>query len=138
MQPVSAIPASAANDDPDATERELVTRFIVDQMTDGRCFLILTIVDDCARECLALVAATSLYGVRVARELDRLLARRGRPKMIVGDNGREFTSNAVLGRSSRVAHHRPWQADAERLIGRYVAGGFAHHHRLHDGLIGAH
>jgi len=31
------------------------------------------------RECLALVADTSLSGVRVARELDRLLAERGKP-----------------------------------------------------------
>jgi transposase InsO family protein len=54
-------------------------------MTDGRGFRILAIVDDCSRECLALVADTSLPGVRVARELDRLLAERGRPKMIVSD-----------------------------------------------------
>ncbi|MFG1230659.1 DDE-type integrase/transposase/recombinase, partial [Xanthobacter wiegelii] len=57
--------------------------FVADQMTDGRRFRMLAIVDDCTRECLALVADTSLSGVRVARELDRLLAERGRPKMIV-------------------------------------------------------
>jgi putative transposase len=48
-------------------------------MTDGRRFRILTVVDDCTRECLALVADTSLSGVRVARELDRLVAERGKP-----------------------------------------------------------
>lgn len=32
------------------------------------------------------MADTSLSGVRVARELDRLMAERGRPKMIVSDN----------------------------------------------------
>lgn len=56
--------------------------FVADQMTDGRRFRMLGIVDDCTRECLALVADTSLSGRRVARELDRLLAERGRPKMI--------------------------------------------------------
>jgi putative transposase len=71
--------------------------FVSDQLTDGRRFRILTIVDDCTRECLALVADTSLGGVRVARELDQLIASRGKPKMIVSDNGTEFTSNAILG-----------------------------------------
>jgi putative transposase len=54
-----------------------------------RRFRILAIVDDCTRECLALVADTSLSGVKVARELDRILAERGRPKMIVSDNGED-------------------------------------------------
>lgn len=35
---------------------------------------VLTVVDDCTRECLALVADTSLSGIRVARELDRLMS----------------------------------------------------------------
>ena len=70
--------------------------FVSDQFTDGRRFRILTVVDDCTRECLALLADTSLSGVRVVRELDRLIAERGKPKMIVSDNGTEFTSNAIL------------------------------------------
>jgi putative transposase len=70
--------------------------FVSDQLTDGRRFRILAIVDDCTRECLALVADTSLSGVRVARELDCMMVERGRPKMIVSDNGSEFTSNAIL------------------------------------------
>ena len=70
--------------------------FVSDQFTDGRRFRILTVVDDCTRECLTLLADTSLSGVRVIRELDRLIAERGKPKMIVSDNGTEFTSNAIL------------------------------------------
>src|SRR4029450_13637076 len=70
--------------------------FVSDQLTDGRCFRILAVVDDCTRECLALVVDTSLSGMRVARELDRLVAGRGRPRMIVSDNGSEYTSNAIL------------------------------------------
>ena len=34
--------------------------FVSDQMTDCRRFRVLTVVDDCTRECLALVADTSL------------------------------------------------------------------------------
>jgi putative transposase len=70
--------------------------FVSDQLTDGRRFRILTVVDDCTRECLALVADTSLSGLRVARELDQLIIERGKPKMIVSDNGSELTSNAIL------------------------------------------
>jgi len=75
--------------------------FVSDQMTDCRRFRVLTVVDDCTRECLALVADTSLSGLRVARELDALIATRGRPAMIVSDNGTEFTSNAILGFADR-------------------------------------
>ncbi len=70
--------------------------FVSDQLTDGRRFRVLTVVDDCTRKCLALVADTSLSGLRVARELDRIIEERGKPKMIVSDNGSEFMSNAIL------------------------------------------
>ena len=65
-------------------------------MADGRRFRILAVVDDFSRECLARVVDTSLSGVRVARELDRIVELRGRPRMLVSDNGTELTSNAIL------------------------------------------
>lgn len=52
--------------------------FVSDSFTDGRRFRILAIVDDFTRESLALIPDTSLSGQRVARELDTLIARRGR------------------------------------------------------------
>ena len=70
--------------------------FVSDQLTDGRRFRILTVIDNCTRECLALVADTSLSGRRVARELDEIVRQRGRPETIVSDNGTEYTSNAIL------------------------------------------
>ncbi len=70
--------------------------FVHDQMTDGRRFRILNIVDDVTRECLGTIADTSISGPRVVRELDSVIKRRGRPGMIVSDNGTEFTSTAVL------------------------------------------
>jgi hypothetical protein len=51
--------------------------FVADQFIDGRRMHILVVVDDCTRECLLLVADTSISGIRVARELDRLLGERG-------------------------------------------------------------
>jgi putative transposase len=54
------------------------------------------VVDDFTRECLALVADISLAGLRVGRELDAIIARRGKPAACVFDNGTEFTSMAIL------------------------------------------
>jgi len=70
--------------------------FLSDAFIDGRRFRILAIVDDFTRECLALIADTSLPALRVVRELDAIVAVRGRPAMIVSDNGTELTSMAML------------------------------------------
>jgi len=70
--------------------------FLSDQLRDGRRFRILAVVDDFTRECLALVADTSLSGLRTARELDAIVAERGKPVSIVSDNGTELTSMAIL------------------------------------------
>jgi putative transposase len=70
--------------------------FVSDTLTDSRRFRILAVVDDFTRECIALVADTSLSGIRVGRELDAGIVRRGRPMMIVSDNGTELTSMAIL------------------------------------------
>ena len=70
--------------------------FLSDALTDGRRFRILAVVDDFTRECLCLVADTSLPGRRVARELDAIIALRGRPLLCVSDNGTELTSMAIL------------------------------------------
>ena len=70
--------------------------FVHDQLATGRRFRMLNIVDDVTRECLRAVVDTSISGKRVVRELVDLVAERGRPGMIVSDNGTELTSNAVL------------------------------------------
>ena len=81
--------------------------FVADALAWGRRFRILCIVDDFTREALALVVDTSIGGGRLVRELDALIARRGRPAIIVSDNGTEMTSRAVLEWSNRsgVAWH---------------------------------
>jgi putative transposase len=70
--------------------------FVSDALTCGRRFRVLAVVDQFSRECVALVADTSLSGARVARELDAVIAIRGRPACIVSDNGTELTSMAIL------------------------------------------
>ena len=48
--------------------------FVSDALTDGRRFRTLCVVDDFTREALAVVADTSLSGVRGGREMDRIIA----------------------------------------------------------------
>ena len=70
--------------------------FVSDAFSDGRRFRVLSIVDQCSRECPALPSDTSMPGTRVVRELDAVIAKRSKPKTIISDNGPEFTSRAVL------------------------------------------
>ena len=70
--------------------------FVHDQLVTGRRFRVLNVVDDVTRECLAAVPDTSILSKRVVRELAKLITVRGKPGMIVSDNGTELTSNAVL------------------------------------------
>ena len=70
--------------------------FVHDQFDCGRRFRVLNIADDVTRECLAAIPDTSISGRRVARKLAALIERRGKPGMIVSDNGTELTSNAIL------------------------------------------
>ena len=86
--------------------------FVHDQLACGRRLRILNIVDDVTRECLAAIPDTSISGRRVARELTALIKRRGKPGMIVSDNGTEFTSNAMFA----------WAQD-NRVVWHFIAPG---------------
>jgi putative transposase len=99
--------------------------FVADQFLDGRRMRILIVVDDCTRECLALVPDTSISGIRVARELDRLLAERGKPNTIVSDNGTELTSNVIL----------QW-ADDHKVAWHYIAPGKPVQNAFAESFIG--
>ena len=81
--------------------------FVSDALSWGRRIRILCIVDDFTREALALVVDTSIGRRRLVRELEALIACRGKPVLIVSDNGTEMTSRAVLewGNCSGVARH---------------------------------
>lgn len=111
---------------PDRSDQRWSLDFASDAFADGRRFRILVVVDDFTRECVALVADTSLSGARVARELDTAIARRSRPATIVSDNGTELTSMAILKwcQASRIGWHyiapgKPQQnAFVESFIGR--------------------
>jgi putative transposase len=111
---------------PEAANQRWSLDFVSDTLADGRRFRILCVVDDFSRECLVLVADTSLSGKRVARELDAVAGPRGLPLMVVSDNGTELTSVAILRWSQNravgwhyIAPGKPQQnAFAESFIGR--------------------
>lgn len=70
--------------------------FMSDRLADGRKIRLLNIIDEFSRESLKIVVDTSLSGLRVVRELNDLIERKGKPKLIISDNGTEFTSTAVI------------------------------------------
>ena len=106
--------------------------FVHDQFACGRRFRILNVVDDVTRECLAAIPDTSISGRRVARELTDLVARRGKPGMIVSDHGTEFTSNAMLAWSKE--HQVAWHYIAP---GKPMQNGFCEsfNGRMRDELL---
>jgi putative transposase len=81
---------------PDTPSKRWSLDFVSDVFSIGRRFRMLCVIDDYTRECLALVADTSLSGARVVRELERCFRLYGRPETIVSDNGTELTSRAIL------------------------------------------
>lgn len=70
--------------------------FVADQLSTGRRFRILNVVDEYSREVVGQLVSTSISGVQVSRYLDRLAETRGLPRHIVVDNGTEFTSKAMF------------------------------------------
>jgi putative transposase len=67
---------------PNAINRRWSLDVVSDALSDGRRFRIFCVVDDFSRECLATVVDTSIGGVRVVRELERLVTERGGPSVI--------------------------------------------------------
>ncbi len=109
--------------------------FVSDALANSRRFRILVVVDDFTRECLTLVVDNSLSGIRVARELDRIAEFRGRPCMVVSDNGTELTSHAIL--AWQEEQHVEWHYIAP---GKPMQNGFVEsfNGRLRDECLNEH
>lgn len=67
--------------------------FVADALFDGR--RLLTIADNCTRECLVIEVDGSLRGEHVVAALTRLAQHRRLPRYIKADNGSEFISKAL-------------------------------------------
>lgn len=70
--------------------------FVYDQLSNGRRFRVLNIVDDYSREMVAQLTAFSISGQQVARFLNQVIESRAKPEKITCDNGTEFTSKAMF------------------------------------------
>jgi putative transposase len=69
--------------------------FVAGRLIDGRWFRVLTVVDQFTRECLVLLADSSLTGQKVALALSQVIVARATPVSITVDNGTEFASKAM-------------------------------------------
>lgn len=70
--------------------------FVFDRVATGRAIKCVAIVDDATHEAIAVVPEHSIGGDHLVRILDRVCAQRGKPRIIRTDNGKEFTSRAML------------------------------------------
>jgi len=79
-----------------AANQEWAVDFAHDAIAGGRAIRVLSVVDECTRECLALEVDTSFASRRVTRALEAILEEREKPLAIRCDNGPEFTSRHFL------------------------------------------
>lgn len=80
---------------PTAPNQRWSMDFVADQLSNGRRFRILNIVDDFSRELVGQLIGFSISGHQVVRYLGQLGSSRGLPRIITMDNGSEFTSKAM-------------------------------------------
>jgi putative transposase len=69
--------------------------FVMDSLANGRRLKVLTVVDDCTKEAVDLVADFGISGHYVTRILDQVARFRGYPKAVRTDQGPEFTGRAL-------------------------------------------
>jgi putative transposase len=79
-----------------AANQEWALDFVHDAMARGRAIRVLSVVDECTRECLKLEVDTSFASRRVTRALEAIIEERKKPLAIRCDNGPEFTSRHFL------------------------------------------
>ena len=112
-----------------AANQEWAVDFVHDAMASGRAIRVLSVVDECTRECLALEVDTSFASRRVTRALEAILEER---EKAADDSLRQRTgiqqpafSGLVHRAGNRAGAYSAGQAAAERVRGklqREVAG----------------
>jgi putative transposase len=80
---------------PEAVNQVWSMDFMHDQLSDGRCFRLLNVIDDYNREALGIEVDFSLPSERVIRALKQIIEWRGKPNIIRCDNGPENISAAI-------------------------------------------
>ena len=94
-----------------APNQEWALDFVHDAVASGRSIRVLNVINAFTRASLAMEVDTSFAGLRVTRVLDQIIAERGVPRAIRGDNGPELTSRHFLAwaldRKIDLAHIQP-------------------------------
>jgi len=70
--------------------------FVFDRVAGGRAIKSLTVVDDATHEAIAVIPAHNISGRQLVRMLEDICSRRGYPKIVRTDNGKEFCGRAIL------------------------------------------
>ena len=90
--------------------------FVVDRLANGKLIRMLTVIDESARECLAIRVGSRLISKDVLDVLSVLFVLEGLPEHIRSDNGSGFAAHALkdwlclLGlKTSYIAPGNPWE-----------------------------
>src|SRR5438093_10574906 len=90
----------------------------------------LTVLDECTRECLGILVERSITAAGVIEFLEVLILKRGQPEHVRSDNGPEFVADALKAwlarvgiRTQYIAPGSPWQTgQLESLHGKFGDG----------------
>lgn len=96
---------------------------MADQLSDGRTFRALNVLDDFNREGLGIEVDFSLPALRVVRCLTQIIQWRGQPKCIRVDNGPEYVSGTLMAwankRGIKIEYIQPGKPQQNAYIERY-------------------
>lgn len=93
--------------------------FVFDQSLSGRSLMMLTLIDEYTRECLAVEVGVSIKSERVRKILQGVCLEQGFPEMIRSDNGAELSAkqSGLAGtKRDQAAVYRSGQTVAKRQV----------------------
>ena len=97
--------------------------FMHDQLSGGRSFRLLNVIDDYNREGLGIEVDLSLPSARVIRNLEQIIEWRGKPATIRCDNGPEYVSGALINwaksQGIRLDYIQPGKPQQNAYVERY-------------------
>ena len=105
--------------------------FLFDELATGRRVKTLTVVDDCSKESVQIIADTSIPALYVTRVLDQIKGERGLPKVIRTDNvltarGENPKSNSIRYRGALAARRYKRASSSTSCLPRST-GSLAEH-----------
>ena len=108
---------------PEAPNEVWSMDFMHDQLSDGRSFRLLNVIDDFNREGLSIEVDFSLPAERVIRCLDNIIEWRGMPSIIRCDNGPEYISGLLVQWAERkeiqIQYIQPGKPQQNAYVERY-------------------